>query len=161
MALVIGVIMAVPMHFVVSVLTLFDMEQGIGAYALRFVVLMAGVVIYIILHELVHGIAMKLCGTKKVKYGFAGTYAFAGSTDYYDKKNYFFIALAPVILWGVVLAILNVFVPEQWFWVVYYIQIANVSGAAGDLYVTVKFSKMPKDILVTDSGVEMKVYSKQ
>ena len=79
----------------------------------------------------------------------------------YDKKNYFFIALAPVILWGVVLAILNVFVPEQWFWVVYYIQIANVSGAAGDLYVTVKFSKMPKDILVTDSGVEMKVYSKQ
>ena len=29
------------------------------------------------------------------------------------------------------------------------------------MYVTAKFSKMPKDILVTDNGVEMKVYSKE
>ena len=26
---------------------------------------------------------MKLCGTKKIKYGFTGLYAFAGSDDYY------------------------------------------------------------------------------
>ena len=78
-----------------------------------------------------------------------------------DKKAYIFIALAPVVLWGVVLAVINCFVPTKWFWVVYLIQIANISGAAGDLFVTIKFSRFPKDILVKDYGVGMTVYSKE
>jgi hypothetical protein len=65
------------------------------------------------------------------------------------------------VLWGIVLAIVNPFVPTEWFWVVYLIQIANISGAAGDLYVTLKFSRLPGDILVRDYGVGMTVYSKE
>lgn len=160
LALLIAAAMAVPMHFAVPITTLFDMEQGMGAYFLRFAVLLAGVVAYIVLHEAVHGIAMKLCGTKKVKYGFTGLYAFAGSEDYYSKGAYIFIALAPVVLWGVVMFAINLFVPTAWFWVVYMIQIMNISGAAGDAYVTVRFSKLPKDILVQDTGLSMTVYSK-
>ena len=102
---------------------------------------------------------MKIFGTKKVKYGFTGMYAYAGSDDYYDKKSYIIIALAPIVVWGIVLAIINVLVPYEWFWVVYLIQLINLSGAAGDLFVTVRFSKMPKDILVRDYGVGMTVYS--
>lgn len=75
------------------------------------------------------------------------------------KKAYIFIALAPVVLWGIVLAVINAFVPEAWFWVVYLLQVINLSGAAGDLFVTVKFSRFPKDILVRDYGVGMTVYS--
>lgn len=158
-AVLIGAIMAVPMHFVVPITTIFDMSAGMGAYMTRFIALLVLIVVYMVLHELVHGVAMKYCGTKKVRYGFTGMYAFAGSDDYYGKKAYIFIALAPVVLWGIVLAVINPFVPVQWFWVVYLIQICNISGAAGDLFVTVKFSRMPKDILVKDSGVGMKVYS--
>lgn len=161
LALIITLIMGILMHFHISIFTLFDMENGIGAYALRFAALIVFSFLYIILHELVHGITMKLCGTKKVKYGFTGIYAFAGSDDYYNKTSYLTIALAPVIIWGIVLAVINIFVPEHWFWVVYFIQIANISGAAGDIYVTAKFSKMPKDILVNDNGIEMKVYSQE
>ena len=152
-------VMAVPMHFVVPISTLFDMSDGIGAYAVRFVVIIISLIAYIILHEIVHGITMRLCGTKKIKYGFTGLYAFAGSDDYYDKKSYIIIALAPVVVWGIILAIINCIVPENWFWVVYVIQISNISGAAGDAYVTAKFSKLPEDILVTDCGVGMTVYS--
>ena len=104
---------------------------------------------------------MKICKTKKVKYGFTGLYAFAGSDDYYSKKPYIFIALAPVVLWGVVLAVVNVLVPESWFWIVYMIQVANISGAAGDFFVTFRFSRFPEDILVKDYGVGMVVYSKE
>lgn len=160
LALVIAAVLAVPMCFVVPVTGLFDMSAGIAAYLLRFLVLLAGCAAYMVLHELVHGITMKLCGTKKVKYGFTGLYAFAGSEDYYDKKSYIIIALAPIVLLGIVLAIINALVPYQWFWVVYFIQITNLSGAAGDLFVTVKFSRMPKDILIGDYGVGMQVYSK-
>lgn len=159
LAIVIAVIMIIPAHFKVPIGVLFDMEQGMGRYALRFGVLLVSAVAYIILHEIVHGIAMKICGTEKVKYGFTGVYAFAGSEDYYDKKSYIFIALAPVVLWGIVLAVLNAVVPDEWFWVVYIIQVTNISGAAGDFYVTARFSSLPSDILVKDYGVGMHVYS--
>lgn len=152
--------LAVPMHFLVPISNLFDMEKGLGNYALRFAALFVLMILYMVLHELVHGIAMKICGTKKVKYGFTGLYAFAGSDDFYDKKAYIFIALSPVVLWGAVIALVNPFVSTEWFWVIYMLQIMNLSGAAGDFYVSVKFSAFPKDILVKDYGVGMTVFSK-
>lgn len=159
LALAIAALLAVPMAFVVPIAPLFNMENGISEYMLRFAAILVFMIVYMVLHELVHGIAMKLCGTKKVNYGFTGLYAFAGSQDFYAKKPYIFIALAPVVLWGIVLAVINPFVPIEWFWVVYFIQMMNLSGAAGDLYVTVKFSRLPNDILIQDYGVGMKVYS--
>ena len=156
-ALAIGVLMAVPMHFAVPITTLFDISEGYIIRMLSLVLLSVG---YLILHELVHGVAMKICGTKKVKYGFTGLYAFAGSEDFYPKKPYIFIALAPVVLWGIVLAVVNFLVPTEWCWIIYLVQIMNISGAAGDFFVTIKFSQFPDDILVKDHGVGMVVYSK-
>lgn len=157
LACIIAVFLALPMSFAVPVTNLFAQKD---AFVIKFVVLLIGMIVYMVLHEVVHGIAMKMCGTKKVKYGFTGLYAFAGSDDYYAKKPYIFIALAPVVFWGVVLLIINLLVPMGWFWVVYFIQIINLSGAAGDLFVTVKFLRFPKDVLVKDYGVSMTVYSK-
>lgn len=158
LALAIAAVMAVSMNFFVPVTSVFDMSGGIVRYFSRLAALIVLMVLYMVLHELVHGIAMKLCGTKRVKYGFTGLYAFAGSEDYYDKKSYIFIALAPIVLWGTVLAAVNFFVPTEWFWIVYMIQLMNISGAAGDLFAAVKFSRMPKNILIQDSGVSMRVF---
>lgn len=158
LALAIAAVMAVSMNFFVPVTSFFDMSGGIVRYFLRLAALIVLMVLYMVLHEMVHGIAMKLCGTKRVKYGFTGLYAFAGSEDYYDKKSYIFIALAPIVLWGTVLAAVNFFVPTEWFWIVYMIQLINISGAAGDLFAAVKFSRMPKNILIQDSGVSMRVF---
>lgn len=159
-AIVIASVMAVPMHFYIPIGTLFSMDKGMLAYFVRFAALVVLMIAYMILHELVHGAAMKLCGTKKVRYGFTGMYAFAGSTDYYAKRPYVFIALAPVVLWGIVLAVVNPFVPRTWFWVVWMLQIINISGAAGDIYVTCRFSRLAADILVRDYGTGMKVYGR-
>ncbi len=158
-AILIAVLMVVPMLYVVPIAPLFDMQDGLVPYLIRFGSLVALMVVYMVLHELVHGAAMRLCGTRKIKYGFTGMYAFAGSDDYYGKGAYIFIALSPVVLWGVVLAVINAFVPLAWFWVVYFLQIINVSGAAGDLFVTVRFSRLPRDILIRDYGVGMTVFS--
>lgn len=161
----IAIALAVPMFALgarlVPVSTLFDMSGGMGAYFARFGVLLGAIVTYMVLHELTHALIMKLCGTKKVKFGFTGMYAFAGSDDYYPKLCYICIALAPIVLLGIVLALINAFVPENWFWVVYIVQITNISGAGGDLYVTARFGALPGDILVRDYGVGMHVYSKE
>ena len=60
---------------------------------------------------------------------------------------------------GAVLAILSAVVPSAWYWTVQIIQLINISGAAGDLYVTWKFSRMPADLLVQDAGIRMVAYA--
>lgn len=155
-ALIIALVLIVPMAFAVP----FDLYRGgAGEIPLRGAVLIVSLVVYILLHELVHGITMKYYGCRKVNYGFTLMYAYAGSDDYFPKKSYIVIALAPVVLWGLVLAVINALVPEGWFWLVYIVQITNLSGAAGDLYVTWLFSRLPADLLVRDTGVAMTVYT--
>ncbi len=160
-ALIVAVLMAISAAFIIPISAMFDFSDGFFMYWFRFIILTVGTFAYILLHELVHGITMKYFGCQKVQYGFTLTYAYAGCQDYFSKKPYIVIALAPVVFWGIILAILCLVVPESWFWTVYIIQICNISGAAGDAYVTWKFSKMPADILVQDTGVSMTVYSAQ
>ncbi len=157
-ALLVAAVMAVAALPFVPISTLFDMDDGF--YFLRLLAMLAGTGAYIVLHELVHGIFMKAFSGVKPRYGFTLMYAYAGSTAYFNKKSYITIALAPVVIWGIVLGVLCAFVPEGWFWVFYFIQITNLSGAAGDAYVTYKMLTLPKDILVNDTGVAMTVYGK-
>ena len=166
MLLVNGIAIAImiPMAFLgalaVPFASFFDSDEIWYMPLLKTSVLMLGYIAYIVLHELVHGIFMKHFSGVKPKYGFTLMYAYAGSEAYFNKKSYIIIALAPVVIWGAVLGVLCAVLPQSWFWVVYLIQIGNISGAAGDFYVTFKFLKLPKDILVNDTGVAMTVYTK-
>lgn len=116
-------------------------------------------VLYMVLHELVHGACMKLFGAKKVRFGFTGLYAFAGSSEYFKKRAYIVVALAPLVVWGAVFLALNLAMGAKYFWFIYLLQLVNVSGAAGDLFVSFRFLNMPKDILVQDTGVSMAVFA--
>ena len=138
-----------------------ESEADLKLFIIKCVVLCVGYVVYIILHEFTHGMAMKhFCG-KQVKYGFTGLYAFAGSEqDYFDRYSYLRITLAPIVIWGIIFLILNILIPS-WFWVIYFWQIGNVSGAAGDLYVATLTSKMPETLRVRDTGVSMTMYLPQ
>lgn len=158
-AVMVMVLLIILGQWIVSIETLFDMSAGAVMYFLRFGGMVLGYVVYMLLHELTHGVMMKYYGAKKIKYGFTGLYAYAGCDHYFNKTSYIVIALAPVVLLGVVLLVINLLVPVSWFWVVYFIQTGNLAGAAGDIYVTCLFARMPKDILVRDSGVSMTVYA--
>lgn len=160
LSVLIGAAVIAPMCFVIPISTLFDLSDGLLIYCLRFGALIISMIAYIVLHELTHGLAMKMCGTSRVKYGFSVLYAYAGSDDYYSRGAYIFIALAPIVLFGVLLSAVCAMVPISWFWVAYIVQAVNLSGAAGDLYVTFRFMGFPKDILIRDSGYSMVVYSR-
>ncbi|MGL6219469.1 MAG: DUF3267 domain-containing protein [Lacrimispora sphenoides] len=118
-------------------------------------------IIYIIMHEAIHGYYMKKFSGIKAHYGHAWFCAYAGSDAYFNKKHYIIISLAPVVILGIVLFIINAMVPQSYFWVIYFVQMGNIAGAAGDLYVTYLMSKMPDDTLTQDTGVSMAMYSKQ
>lgn len=159
-SLLTALVMIFVMNFFVPINTLFDNGGNSSGFITKVIIIIVSLFAYIVLHEAVHGITMKFFGAKNVKFGFKGLYAFAGSADYFSKRAYIVIALAPVVLWLVVLGVINAFVPINYFWVVYAVQIINVSGASGDLYVAVKFAKLNKFALIQDTGTEMIVFEK-
>lgn len=160
-SLTLFVVMFVAMSIFVPVTSMFDLSDGTFKPFLKILALALCMFLYIVLHELVHAVFMKIYGAKKVDFGIKGIYAYAGCRDYFKKGPYLFIAIAPVLILGLILAAVNFVVPYDWLWFVYMIQIINVSGAAGDFYVFFTFLKMDKSILIQDTGVEMKVYQKE
>lgn len=122
--------------------------------------MLAGIVLYVILHELTHGVFLYAFTRVRPKFGFVGWAAYCGNTAYCDKPRYLIVAVAPLILWGVVFAALNVVLcTGVWFWAIWALQIVNVSGAAGDLFVFFRLITRPKHILVNDTGLKMCVYA--
>lgn len=116
---------------------------------------------YIVLHELVHGIFIRIFSGKWGNFGFKGAYAFAGSECYFNKASYLIIALAPIVIWGIVLALLNIFMPMNYLWLaLYFVQTMNISGSVGDIYVTARLLKESPDILIKDTGVDMTIFNR-
>ena len=161
LAIAITVSMAVIMSLVIPISSLFENHTDAAGLIIRFLVLIAMILAHIVLHELTHGVVMKLCGCEKVTYGFSGMYAYASASAFFTKTQYLCIALAPVFFWGIVLTVLGLLVPTSWFWIIYTVQIANIAGAAGDYYVVFHFFFLPEDLLVYDTGTSMSVYAPQ
>jgi hypothetical protein len=137
-------------------------EQHIGVHTVIGIALtLFGVLIYIVLHEVVHGVFMKAFSGRKPHYGYTGFYAYAGSDALFGRTQYLIIAFAPVVILGAVLAVLTRAFYETAFWYLYCIQIVNISGAAGDLYVGYFIARSDRDVMVRDKGTDMSLYSAQ
>lgn len=157
-AFAVTVIMVLAAIFFIPFNTFVSFKNPENTNLLLLLLLAPAMIIYIITHELIHGIFIRHFSKMKPKYGFTGMYAYAGSTAFFDKKSYRIIALAPVIIWFVILLILNLALPMNAFWFIYIIQIVNLSGAAGDFYVTWLLNSFPEDVLIHDSGFSMEFY---
>ena len=136
----------------------FDLKNHALATAFKCLLTGAGLIVYLIGHEAVHGVFMWHYSHVKPSFGLSFTYAYAGSECYFGKKAYLLIALAPLVLWGLALGIASLMVPADWFWALWFIQLMNVSGAAGDLFVFTHMLRKPETILVQDTGTAMTVY---
>lgn len=158
-ALVIMIAMGFGMNFVVPISQMFGLENGTLPVFVRMLVLVAGYLAYIVLHELTHAAVMRCYGAGKLCFGFTGVYAYAGSKeDYFDKYSYRIIALAPLVVWGFVFGLIQSLVDTSWIWVVWFLQIGNVSGAAGDVYVVLRLMKQPMNVWIHDTGFAMTVW---
>ena len=126
--------------------------------AIRLLVMAVGIFVYIVGHEAVHGALMWLFSHQKPKFGISLQYAYAGSDYRFPKKQYLIIAIAPLLVWGIVLLLLALLLPSGWFWPVWIIQVQNVSGAAGDLFMFFHILRKPDQVLIQDSGTAMTVW---
>ena len=139
----------------------FQMEAFRIAFAAGGMIM--GMVVYLFVHEGVHGFFIKMFSGTAPFYGkdLKKGMFYAGSSCFFGKTAYVTIALAPLVIWGIVIAImlseLSTNAPQYW-WYLYMIQIFNFTGAAGDLYIACRTLGMPKEVLVQDSGTAMKFF---
>lgn len=130
-------------------------------FPLFFIVLLISLILYIPLHEIVHGIVLKKYTDEKLSFGWKLVYAYCGSKEaVVDRNEYYAVALAPLLVFSVVFISLMVLNPSlSLVW--YVMEMMNVSGSVGDIYVSIKLRKeKSRDILITDSGTNMSFWSR-
>lgn len=143
-------------------LPFFNIEGFYGeSFFMRTILLFVLIILYIPLHEIVHGIVMKCFTKEKLRFGWKLVYAYCGSFEgafrYYP---YALIALAPLLFFSLVFINLIGLVPSLSFaW--YVMEIINVSGSVGDIYVSIRLWKRRKEnIYIVDTGTDMTVWKK-
>ena len=134
-----------------------DLSYFLNNFFPSLLMFLGGSFIYVSLHEAAHGLFMRIFGAKRVDYGFKSGMAYAYTDTYFARLPYIVIALAPVVILGLCLFMLHFFLPFKWFWHIYLIEIFNLSGAAGDYFVVMKFAPLQGEILIRDNGTSMKV----
>ncbi len=158
-ALIVAIFMVIIGRLLIPFSAAFSM--GGLKVAIAAAAMFVGMVVYIFIHEWVHGVFIRIFTGEKAEYGFVfkSGMAYAKSSWFFGKLAYIIIALAPIVVCGVVFAALLCDVSEEYFWYLYMLQIFNFSGAAGDLYVAWRVMHMPKGLLVYDEGVAMKFFA--
>ena len=116
----------------------------------------AAMLAYIILHELVHGIAYKLLTHRKLTFGLTATVAYCGVPDIFVYRSTALIALlAPFLLFSLVagLAICFLSAPLDRFLAAVFLGL-HVGGCVGDLYDTLLYLTRFRspDTLMKDTG---------
>lgn len=119
-------------------------------------------VLYVVLHELTHGLAYKLLTRQKLKFGFSLSVAYCGVPDIYVYRIVALIALlAPFIVFSIGLGLLTVFLPGVLLKSCGIVLLAvHLGGCVGDLYETFLYIfkfRNPK-ILMRDFGAMQEFY---
>lgn len=124
-------------------------------------ILLFGIVLVVVAHELSHGVAMRFFGARP-KYGviWKGLMFYATAPGYaFQRNQYIAISLAPLVSLstlaglGIILQAGTSFV---WLWAVW----ATINGSAtiGDLWITVIVLRYPKHAYIIDERDGMRVF---
>lgn len=122
-----------------------------------------GLGLYVILHETIHVVMMKVFSKEKITVGFNWRHAFAGMKQgYFTRTQYAMIALAPsIILGGLLLAAILYFYQDvAAYTFVLFIVSQNFAGSTGDFYVVYVLSQLKENILINDDGLTMSYFQK-
>lgn len=77
---------------------------------------------------------------------------------YFTKREYMIFKLAPILLFSVLVLVLNVVLPQSWFWSIYIFQIINLSIGTADFYIASKLAAMPAEVLIRNEDSATVIY---
>ena len=143
-----------------------DGEEDILKWYLTSVLLPLGIFVvasfvYIVLHELTHGVAYKVLTGEKLTFGFTKTVAYCGVPNIYlGKKTSLIALLSPFLLFDLVFIIGIAIAGETTTAIIFRLLFAiHFGGCAGDLYDTILLIfKYRKGCLMKDDGPKQVFY---
>ncbi|MBE5733263.1 MAG: DUF3267 domain-containing protein [Clostridiales bacterium] len=147
--------------------TLDIIKVGRLNYLVAMLVFVVALIGYIVLHELVHGIAYKILTGEKLTFGISWSCAFCGVPHIYTYRKTAIISVsAPLVLFTLILSPITAllyFVSPLYYLISAFILGIHLGGCSGDIYVLlllgVKFRK--KNVLMRDTGPEQFFYVKE
>lgn len=103
-------------------------------------------------HELTHGAALRLLCDARPTVAVRFPYLVTGSPAYLGRRSFAAVALAPSVVWGVVLLVLLVVVPAPWALTVFVVAVLNFAGSSGDYIQAYAAARLPPEALIQDDG---------
>lgn len=144
-------------HYFVSLSELFKLVTRLPPLLLLLPIL---IFIYIVLHELIHGILMRCYSDIKPEYSFSGAFIFAKSEAIFNKKAYLIIVLAPMLILGITSALLAFYLTGATMWFAIFIWIINLYASRGDVQTILALSNLQWDYWIKDDGDLMYIFKK-
>lgn len=154
------VVAAIPLYIEEADVFALDPVRVLVALAVFFVAMIA----YIVLHEIVHGIAYKKLTGEKLTFGMSWSCAYCGVPNIYTYRRTALIALvSPLIVFTLILIPLTValyFTEPLYYMLSAFILGLHLGGCSGDIYCTLLFLFKFKDnrVLMRDTGPEQYFY---
>ena len=155
LAFVLGIVVMIPFFFIYK----FNIELSLYTL-LMLIILSLGLLVYLVLHELVHGIVYKLLTHEKLTFGISMTVAFCGVPNIYvSKKTALLAVFAPFVVFSITFLLCIFLIPDSTIKLLFIILFGlHFGGCIGDLYVGFILLKNKGKILVNDTGPKQTFY---
>ncbi len=129
---------------------------------LALLLFVVGFIVYIVLHELVHGVVYKAFTKRKLTFGVTMTCAYCGVPDVFVYRTASLCALlAPFVIFSIAFIVPMFFLQNTvWFLLLAALFAMHFGGCVGDLYITVLYVFKFRDgkTLMRDTGPEQTFY---
>ena len=162
-----------PVSFIISVLVavlLFFSKIGFNIdnfnmtwtplYLFHILTVIVLILVYTIVHELIHGFVYKMFTHRKLKFGLTGSLAYCGVPGIYVKRNVAAISCAaPFVVFTIIYLTLLYIMPVSAFWFALLISFMNhIGGCFADIYAFIVMMKNGKDLLMLDDGKTQRIF---
>jgi Putative zincin peptidase len=117
--------------------------------------------IYMAVHEATHGVVLQTLTKVKPSYAVRFPFLTTGNHAYLTRRSAVVVALAPAVIWGIVLVAALLTLPQDYLRTLYILLALNFAGSAGDCVEAYVVSRQQPDALVQDAGDKVHVFVPQ
>lgn len=137
------------------------LRAGFAQYTLLALSLLAALTAFSWLHQLTHGLLLRLLTGEVPLFARKGLRLFVGSSAYLRRYACLFVLLLPAPLWTLAARFACEFLQGRWFWIVFTALLANFGSAVDDVYFAVRVLRTPKNALFQYRGFAVGIFTEE
>lgn len=139
-----------------------NIEYNDANFSIFWLGIIIGLIVYVVLHELIHGLFYYSFTKQKLVFGMSLVAAYCGLKEgYVNKLTALISGLAPFVIFSIVFILVIAFVPASpWLLVLAFVFASHIGGCCGDIYYAgvLLFKYNKKQVLVSDNGLKQSFY---